>query len=363
MSFLDEREDQPRSTTRRRRPPPPRGPGTDRQTLMVRRLVAGGIAVVALVLLILLIKGCRDSAREQAFKDYIRNVNEITQQSDQEGSQVFGLLAKPGKQASSVTITSDINGYRSDAQQLLDRAKSLDHPGELDGAQGYLTETLSLRRDGIAGIARDLPTALGDANQKAAIGRITIYMRSFLASDVVYSTQFLPHLIGPTRKQGLLDQVQIPSSRFMTDLTWILPSVAGSRIQGGATAAAATPGPHGTGLGTVTVSPGGTQLQQGGVAQITASPNLSFAVQVMNQGASQEQNVTVKVTVTGAGKPIVVQQQIPTIAAGQTKTANLPLAATPATGKPVTIQVEVLPVPGEKNTTNNKGSYAAVFTG
>lgn len=360
MSFLDEREDRPRSTTRRR--PPPRGPGTDRQTLLVRRLIAGGVAVVFLILLILLVKGCRDSAREQAFKDYIRNVGEIVQQSDSEGSQVFGLLSKPGKRAASVTISSDINGYRSDSQQLLDRAKALSHPDELSTAQRYLVDTLSLRRDGIAAIARLLPTALGDANQQAAIGLITVAMRSFVASDVIYTTRAAPALRGPTKKQGLLDQVQIPTSRFITDLGWLSQSTAGARIRGGSAGAAATPGPHGTGLGSVTVTPGGIQLQPGGAATIKATPNLAFSAQVINQGASTEQGVTVKVTVSGAGKPIVVQQQIPTIAAGQTKTVNLPLAATPPTGKPVTIQVEILPVPGEKNLTNNKGSFAAVFT-
>ena len=35
---------------------------------MVRRLVAAGAGVLALVLLVLLVKGCRDSAREQAFR-------------------------------------------------------------------------------------------------------------------------------------------------------------------------------------------------------------------------------------------------------------------------------------------------------
>ena len=149
----------------------------------------------------------------------------------------------------------------------------------------------------------------------------------------------------------------------MTDLTWLQPGVAGQRIRNGAsTSAAGTPGPHGTGLGSVTVTPGNQTLQPGGAAEIKATPNLAFNVQVMNQGASQEQSVTVKVTVSGAGKPIVVQQQIPTIAAGQTKTVSLPLAASPPTGKPVTIQVQTLPVPGEKNTTNNRGSFAAVFT-
>ena len=69
-----------------------------------------------------------------------------------------------------------------------------------------------------------------------------------------------------------------------------------------------------------------------------------------------------RLTITGAGKPIVVTQTIPTIAAGQTATASIPLAAAPPTGLPVTIKIEVLPVPGEKNLTNNKATYSAVFT-
>jgi hypothetical protein len=41
---------------------------------------------------------------------------------------------------------------------------------------------------------------------------------------------------------------------------------------------------------------------------------------------------------------------------------SIPLAAAPPTGRPVTIQIQVAGVPGEKNLTNNKGSFAAVFT-
>jgi hypothetical protein len=95
---------------------------------------------------------------------------------------------------------------------------------------------------------------------------------------------------------------------------------------------------------------------------IKSSPNLSFDVQVMDQGNNAEHNVAVKVSITGAGTPIVVQQQIPTIAAGQTTTVSIPLAAAPPTGRPVTIAVQIVGVAGEKNLTNNKGSFAAVFT-
>jgi YbbR domain-containing protein len=70
----------------------------------------------------------------------------------------------------------------------------------------------------------------------------------------------------------------------------------------------------------------------------------------------------VKVTISGAGKPIVVQAQLATISAGQSKTVSIPLAASPPTGRPVTITVQIAGVPGEKNLTNNKGTFAAVFT-
>jgi len=225
--------------------------------------------------------------------------------------------------------------------------------------------TLELRRDGIAGVAEELPTALGDAGQEAAAKQIAVYMRNFLASDVIYTEKVVPGLRKPAKKEGLDGELQIPKSHFLTDLGWLSPSTVADRIgriRSGGSGGPAAPGIHGTGIGTVTVKPGGQTLTQGGAIDIKASPNLSFDVQVMNQGENDETQVPVKVTISGAGKPIVVQQKIPSIAAGQTKTVSIPLAAAPPTGRPVTITVQIVGVPGEKNLDNNKGTFAAVFT-
>jgi hypothetical protein len=136
-----------------------------------------------------------------------------------------------------------------------------------------------------------------------------------------------------------------------------------SRIRSGTgSAGTVAPGLHGTGLGTVTVKPGGQTLTPGAAVELKASPNLSFDVQVMNQGENDEQQVRVRLSITGAGTPINVTKTIDAIAAGETQTATIPLAATPPTGRPVTITVQILPVPGEKNTTNNKATFSAVFT-
>src|SRR3954451_7695981 len=132
---------------------------------MVRRAAAVGIGVVVLILLILAVKGCRDSARKQAFRDYFRDVDGLMQQSNQESRALFGLLTRPGTQ-SAVQLASNVNGYRREAPQLVDRAKGLAHPGELNKASNYVVEVLELRRDGIAGVAQELSTALGDQGQE-----------------------------------------------------------------------------------------------------------------------------------------------------------------------------------------------------
>ena len=365
MSFLDEPEQ--RSTRRAgSRRPPPRGPGTDRQTLLVRRGFAAGAGLLVLILLIFVIKGCRDSAREQAFKDYLRDVAGLMEESNQDSRSLFGLLAKPGTQ-SPVQLATSVNTTRNHAQGLVDRAKRLEPPDELSRGQRYLVDSLEFRRDGIAAVARELPTALGDADTDAAAARIAAAMQEFLASDAIYNQRVLPDLKEPTEKEGLTDQVTFQQSRFLLDLGWLSPTTVADRMSrirsGTGTSGTVAPGLHGTGLGPVTVKPGGETLNPGAASQLKVSPNTTFDVQVMNQGENDESQVPVKVTISGAGKPIVVQLKIDSITAGETKTVSIPLAATPPTGRPVTVQVQIVGVPGEKNLTNNKGSFAAVFTG
>jgi subtilase family serine protease len=112
----------------------------------------------------------------------------------------------------------------------------------------------------------------------------------------------------------------------------------------------------------VTVQPSGTALSTSGTTDIHAQKGLSFDVQVQNQGQNDEKNVTVQVRISGAGTPISVDQQIKSIPQGTTQTASVPLPSLPPTGRPVTITVTVKGVPGEKNLTNNKQSYQAIFT-
>jgi hypothetical protein len=57
----------------------------------------------------------------------------------------------------------------------------------------------------------------------------------------------------------------------------------------------------------------------------------------------------------------VGKKTVDTIAKGASATVNIALPQKPQAGEVYTVNVEVKPVPGEKNTTNNKSTYNVLF--
>ena len=338
----------------------------DPQTLLVRRVVAGVIAFLVLILLVFGIRGCLNARKEQAFRDYVRDVTALVEESNQQSQQLFGVF-RDRRGRSNVDLQNTVNGFRVQAAQLVDRARDTEHPDELRRAQRFLVQTLEFRRDGVARIADELPTALGDEGARAR-GRIAAQMQSFLTSDVVYSQRVIPALEGPLREESLLDQVRVPKSQFLPAIDFLRPETVSDRIsrisgtEDGEDDEAATPGLHGLGLIGVTVKPGGQALTEGQPVSVRGTEDLTFDVRVQNQGENPEEDVTVRIAITGGPNPIEVEEQLDEIAAGEQKTVSIPLADTPPMGRQVTIEVEVRPVPGEKKTDNNEGSFPATFT-
>ncbi|HKN93794.1 MAG TPA: hypothetical protein VJU60_05650 [Thermoleophilaceae bacterium] len=339
----------------------------DQQTLWVRRAIAIGVGILILILLVWGIHSCQVSRKHSAFRNYNRDVSALLQESQQQSGELFNLLKNPsGNSANPVDVTNNANGVRVQAEQLVDRANGTSHPGELNTAHRYLIEVLEFRRDGIANIATQLRTALGDQGRQAATNAIAAQMRNFDASDVIFSQRFVPEFEKQFKAQGLLDEVQVPKSAFLPDIAWLDPTTVAdriARIRGGSSASGpVAPGLHGTSLDSVVVKPGGQTLSTASAVAIPAGANTSFDVQITNGGDNDETNVTVRISISGAGKPIVTEQKIPTLPKGTQQTVNVALSQTPPTGQPVKITVEVLPVPGEKNVANNKATYPAIFT-
>jgi len=369
VSFLDEElDDRPRRSGSRR--PPPGGPGVDQQTLWVRRGIAVGVGVLVVVLLVFGVRGCVSARKKQAFRNYNRDVTSLLQESDQQSTQLFDLLKTPTSGTPSpVDITNNANGVKEQAAQLVDRADGTGHPGELNSAQRYLLEVLTFRRDGIAKIADDLHTALGDTGRQQATTQMAADMQDFLASDVIYSQRFTPEYQERLKDQSLLDEEKVPTSSFLPNIQWLIPSVVAdrvSRIRGGGSSSSsttATPGLHGTSLDSVVVKPGGQTLSTSQAVDIPYNSTVSFDVKVTNGGDNDETGVKVKLTITGGSpKPITVEQTIPSFPKGTSQTANVPLVQKPSPGQPVQIKVQVLKVPGETKVDNNTATYPAVFT-
>ena len=373
MSFLDDRDDQPRPPRPRR--PPPRGPSTDPQTLLVRRAIAIGGGLLVLLLLFFGIRGCQASQKEQGFKDYVGDSEELVAESEQQSTALFELLEDPG--GSEVDFTSNVNGIKVQAEQLVDRANDLDVPGELKGAHDYLVESLEFRRDGLDGIAREAAGAGGDDAETGdeetdPNERIAAQMQYFLTSDVIYSQRYLPRLLGEIESENLEDDVPVPDSlrdpetiAFLPDISWLRPQTVADRLAGVGTAGAepAEPGLHGTGLGSVTVTPAGTALVEGATAQIPATEDVAFDIEIANQGEHPEEDVVVVLEIASAdGEPITLEETLDAINPGESKIVNVPLAETPPLGEPADINVQIEPVAGEEKTDNNEASFTAIFS-
>ena len=360
MSFFDE-PDPSAGRARPGRPKPPMGP-TDRQTLMVRRSIAAGAGLLVLVLFIFLLRGCLDARKERAFKDYVRDVGALVQESDQESKSLFELLSGGG--GSDVDVQIKLDGFAAESSTLVDRARGTDHPDELRRAQNALIEALEFRRDGIRGIADALPNAIAQQqDRREGTERIAREMQNFLTSDVIYSARVIPNLARPL-KEAKLSGEQLPQSQFLPEIAWLQPDTVADRVGkldgGGGGKGAAAPGLHGNGIAGVTL--GGQALNPGAAASIRATGDLKLQVQVINQGENTETDVKVKVTIGKGGDAIKLEKVLDSIAAGETKPVEIPVATRPPTGQNVPVIVEVEPVAGEKKTENNKGAFSAIFT-
>src|SRR5215212_9176800 len=160
LSFFDEPEDfSPRGTATAPRRSGGGSRRSDRDVVRRRQILAVVIGIVLILLLFFGIRGCASIRKENAYKDYVREVSADVQQSQQESDAVFGLLRK-GQAAgqSPVDLQNNINGFRAEAAKLAERARKRDAPGDVKGANRYLVDALQLRADGLGSVARLLPT-------------------------------------------------------------------------------------------------------------------------------------------------------------------------------------------------------------
>jgi hypothetical protein len=295
-------------------------------------------------------------------QDYVRDANELVKLSQAESQQLFEILKSPSGSDQSIDRQNQANTLKADSETLADRAHNLDVPDGLSAANDYFLESLELRRDGLAVVARELLGALATEERRNSTGRIAGVMQVFLASDVLLKNRYKVALTDALDKQSV--SAPIPSAgalTFVQDISWLDPDfvadqIAGIRGSGGN----ATPGTHGDGLGTVSL--GGVALTPGGNATVQLARDTAFDVQVVNQGESTETDVRVTVQAGQGADAVKLEDTIAEIAAGEAKSVTIPLSGQPPTGQNVPIKVRVQPVPGEQVTDNNEADFIVIFT-
>jgi hypothetical protein len=372
LSFFDEADEPqtaPRTTSRspargRRPSGTGRRPPTDRHAVRVRQAVLGVAVVIMIVLIAIGVHSCQASAAKSALQDYSNNVASLIEQSDQTGSQFFGILASGSGSSDATSLQTQINQTRVTAANELARAKSIDVPGAVNTAQQQLLWALQMRLDGITNIAAEIQPALGTSARKDAINAIAAEMARFYASDVLYKDYAVPQLVSALHGSGIpiggTNGQQIVGRQFLPNIEWLSPSFVAGELHVTLPAAAGgkfVPGLHGHALNSVSVA--GTTLQTGSTNSIPASPAPTFTLNFTNGGDFNETNVVCEVTVSGTG--VSGQTTVPQTFAHQPATCDVKLSSAPPRGT-YTVQATIKPVRGEKDISNNSLSFPVTFS-
>jgi hypothetical protein len=325
---------------------------------LARRLVALGAGVLVLILILLGIRGCLDARKTRSFENYASDLSSIVTQSNQLAQGLFEKLKAPPEKNGASDLEAEVSADRGAMEGLLQRVENLDTPDELTGAQAEMVSSFELRSDALGGMAEQLPNALGRSDRFDALTAVANDMRMFLASDVLFS-----------RAQGSIQQTlddegisaTVEDSVFLPEPAdeWIDVNKLAVTLAPFAADASATSGVHGLAL--LSAKLDNTTLATDTENSINLNGLPRLVVDVQNGGDSDEVDVTVSYTLSGASGASQGVTTVSRIAAQDTAQATIPFSDEPPTGTPLTLEISVLPVPGETLFENNTLTYTITF--
>lgn len=355
MAFLDEEDALPVDEAPLPQHRGPRPPRTPRQQILIRRLIAAGAGLLFIFIIVLGFKSCVQARKERAIKNFTSDVSSLMKESSQVGQDFFTLLSDPtGRDVTE--FSAQVKSYRGASETIYDRGKALDAPGEMSNAKDAIVIALEMRRNGLTGISDQIDTALGKENAVEAQKQIADQIKVLFASDSVYSSVALPEIQRVINEEGVSDVETDLAGNFVPapPEKWLDPTTISDAFSSVTGTDTTTPGLHGLEL--LKTSIGDTQLIPDTAVSVSSS-NPVLNVEVQNGGESEETDINITVTIGGA----TLNATIPTIGAGDTATAKIPITPVPASGEQTTVEVSVEPVPGEEVTDNNSSTYTVTF--
>ena len=344
----------PAAPPSRRRSGAPGGP----RPYVARRLVAVALGIGLLILILLGVRGCLDARKERSFENYASDLSSIVVQANQTAQSLFERLRTPPERNGAADLEAEVAAARGALEGLLQRVENLDTPDELAEGESEMVSAFRLRRDALTGISEQLPTALGRSDRFDALSAIAGDMRELLASDVLYA-----------RARGSIQSVlddegidaSVEESVFLPEPPdqWLNLNSLAVTLAPFAADASATSGIHGLALLSAQVDRTTLSTDSENSVNLAGLPQLE--VEVQNGGDDDEVDVSVYYTLSGASGASQGVTTISRIAAQQTTQATIPFTSEPPTGAPLTLEISVLPVPGETLFENNTLTYTVTF--
>ena len=368
FDFFDETPTRETTRSRIRRPgggprPPrrrPRQPSGLTPMLRLAGLIAFAIVIVAL--LTIWVNSCREENARNAYRSYLTSLGGVADDSADVGRDLAAALTTPGISTSELQKT--LGGLAARQDQDLTRARELEPPGRLRDQHEEAIEALQLRSTGL-GQLRDAFRQAAGAEAAEAGKTLAAPMRILMASDVVWDDEFVASATDVMEQRDIRG-VEVPDSNFVTnyDLTTEqLLSQIWQRLTGAGGGGEPAPGKHGNGIVSVTALPSAKALVEDEDNFVMATPDLAFRAVVENSGENQEVGVEVVLTIDQSPQPIEKRGTIQIINPGERKAITFRnLGQIVQFSQKTTLKVEVKPVEGETNISNNTAAYAVTFT-
>jgi hypothetical protein len=343
------------------RPPQRRLRAPRNLTPLLRLVALIGLAILIVVLLAVWIEGCSSDRQRDRYSSYMTDIGTVGNNSARLGEQLATTLTTVGLKQEE--LDAKLAGYVQVAETQMQNAEDLNTPGPLHDANQGAVESLQLRVNGLNGL-RSVFKDSTDADDAAEVGQLLeAQMQRLEASDVVWADLFRAPAQQVLEDEGI-EGVQVPSSVFVPtdDLTSASALAAvWQRTQEAATGGTPS-GLHGSQIAYVKALPSGQLLSTTTETTIKVSTQLAFEVGVEDSGDSQEVRLKVTLTIPKQPEPIVQTKTIPIIDPGETKSVTFQVGTLVPFGEQIAVRVDVDPVAGETNTSNNSYEYPVIFT-
>jgi len=330
-------------------------------TPLLRLVGLIALAILVVVLLVVWVEGCAEDAKLDRNRTYLADIGSIGNASAKLGQQLSTLLTTPG--LNEEDLDAKLGGYVQTAENQMQQAEDLNAPGPMVVPNGGAVEALRYRVNGLTGLQAAFKESADETDASIAGEQLLAQTRRLLASDVIWTDSFQEPAEVVLQDEGI-EGLDVPSSQFITTDDLVSQSSLAAiwqRIQGASTGGTPT-GLHGSGIAYVKALPSGQLLSTTTETTIKVTDELKFEVGVEDTGESQEVRVKVTLTIPKQPDAIVKTATIPIIEAGETKAVVFTVGALVPFGEQTSVKVDVDPVPGETNTTNNTAEYPVIFT-